>query len=114
MRILIVEDDRELNGLISLYLKKQYTTDSVYSKEDAISYIDSYLYDIVLLDRDLDGEDVGLTLIDAIKSKRIETGVLVISSFGCTDDKIEGSTAERTITWTSLSKWRSWPRVSMP
>jgi two-component system OmpR family response regulator len=90
VRILIVEDDRELNGLISLYLKKEYTIDSVYTKEDAISYIDSYIYDIILLDRDLEGEDVGLSLIDMIKSKRIETGVLVISSFGCTDDKIEG------------------------
>ena len=90
MRILIVEDDRDLNGLISLYLKKEYTTDSVYTKEDALSYIDAYSYDIVLLDRDLDGADVGLSLIDPIKSKRIETGILVISSFGCTDDKIEG------------------------
>ena len=31
-----------------------------------------------------------MSLIDPIKSKRIETGILVISSFGCTDDKIEG------------------------
>jgi two-component system OmpR family response regulator len=90
LRILIIEDNRELNDLIAFFLKKSHTVDSVYEKNDALAYIEAYHYDIVLLDRDLQGEDVGLSLIGPIKAKRFETGVLVISSFGCTDDKIEG------------------------
>ena len=87
---MIVEDDRALNDLIARYLDESVHADSVYTPEEALDYLRSYHYDVVLLDRDLNGEDVGLSLIDAIKSKRTDTGVLVVSSFGTTDDKILG------------------------
>lgn len=90
MRILIVEDDPDLQELLQSILSLRYPTDSVNTLDSAYEYLDTYSYDIVLLDRNLMGEDAGLNLISPVKIKNPKCGILVMSAYGSVIDKIEG------------------------
>ena len=51
MRILIVEDEKDLNRLISKRLTKEgYAVDSCYDGEDALHYIEMGEFDAIILD----------------------------------------------------------------
>ena len=92
MRILLVEDDKNLSDAIAEHLQKEgYLTDCCYDGETALSYAlhTEYAYDIVLLDRMLPILD-GLTVVKAMRQKQIFTPVLIITAMGELDDKIEG------------------------
>ena len=90
MRILLLEDDTRLNALVTRYLKNSFNVDNVLSVDEAVPYINSYEYDVVLLDRDIDGVDIGLSLIEKIKTKNPDTGIIIISSYGDSVEKIKG------------------------
>jgi len=90
MRILMLEDDKALSELVGAYLAKEFRIDCVFDTDEAKAYIDRYDYDVVLLDRNINGVDIGLELVDKIKSKNPSTGVIVISAYGTVSDKIEG------------------------
>jgi DNA-binding response OmpR family regulator len=90
MRILLVEDNLELAKLLKAYLSAYYVIDTVSEFLMASDYIDQFRYDIVLLDRNLNGEDVGMELISKIKSKALTTGIIVISAYDSFTDKIIG------------------------
>lgn len=92
MRILLVEDDRNLSATLAEQLQKEgFITDCCYDGEMALSYTlnPEYVYDIVLLDRMLPIID-GLTVLKAMRQKHIFTPVLIITGLGELDDKIEG------------------------
>lgn len=92
MRILFVEDDKQLSAVVSEQLQKEgYITDCCYDGEMALSYAlnSEYSYDIVLLDRMLPIID-GLTVLKAMRQKHIFTPVLIITGLGELDDKIDG------------------------
>lgn len=92
MRILLVEDDRNLSATLAEQLQKEgFITDCCYDGEMALSYVQNqeYVYDIVLLDRMLPILD-GLTVLKAMRQKHIFTPVLIITGLGELDDKIEG------------------------
>jgi len=90
MRILIVEDDPELRELLESILSVQYPTDAVGDLDNAHDYLYSYRYDVILLDRNLMGSDIGLTLIAPVKEKNPMCGILVMSAYANVVDKIEG------------------------
>lgn len=90
MRILIVEDDPDLQELLQSILVMQYPSDSVNTLVSAHEYLDAYSYDIILLDRNLMGEDTGLNLIAPAKMKNPKCAILVMSAYGSVVDKIEG------------------------
>ena len=90
MRILMLEDDRELCALVGAFLSAHYNIDLVHKLSEAQDYLEQFHYDVVILDRDIDGEDVGMELIDKIKSKNAQTGIIVISAYDTISDKIEG------------------------
>ena len=51
MRILIAEDERDLNALLRKRLKEaDYSVDSCYDGEEALDYLDGAEYDAVVLD----------------------------------------------------------------
>ncbi|MBQ9832643.1 MAG: response regulator, partial [Clostridia bacterium] len=51
MRVLVVEDERSLNELITKRLKlERYVVDSCYDGTDALSYIECAEYDAIVLD----------------------------------------------------------------
>lgn len=86
----MLEDDKALGELVGAYLSKEFRVDLVRDIEEAKAYIDRYDYDVALLDRNIDGVDLGLGLVDKIKSKNPSTGVIVISAYGTVSDKIDG------------------------
>jgi len=90
MRILYLEDDKRLSSLVSRFLSEKFILDSVHALNEAQGYIESVLYDIVLLDRNIDGEDVGMNLIQDIRKYNANTGIIVLSAYGSIDDKVDG------------------------
>jgi len=90
MRILMLEDDPMLSKLVSQYLSEYFCIDAVCDIKDAKEYLCQFNYDVVLLDRNIYGYDIGLNLISDIKNKNQSTGIIVISAYDNISDKIEG------------------------
>ncbi|MBU0721687.1 response regulator transcription factor [bacterium] len=90
MRLLMLEDDPILARLVGSYLRAHFRLDIVNNIDEARECIAQYNYDVVLLDRNLHGDDIGLEVIGDIKSKNPATGIIVISAYDSITDKIEG------------------------
>lgn len=90
MKILIVEDERELSGNMVKYLSSEdYLCEQAFDYATAVEKVELYQYDCILLDLNLPGGD-GLRLLEIIKNRNIESGIIIISARGSLDDKIEG------------------------
>lgn len=90
MRILMLEDDPILSKLVSVYLSAHFRVDLVNDMREAREYISQFHYDVILLDRNIHGDDIGMNLIKDIKIKNSSTGIIVISAYDSISDKIEG------------------------
>lgn len=90
MKILIIEDEPDLLESLCAYLGKGgLLCEKSSSMREALDKLSNFKYDIVLLDIMLpDGN--GLDILDFIKQKEPETGVLIISAKNALDDKISG------------------------
>ncbi len=90
MKILIVEDEKELSKSIATYLKEMnYICEVAMDFDSAMTKIELYDYDCILLDITLpDGS--GLDIIKWLKTKNKMEGVLIISAKNSVDDRIEG------------------------
>lgn len=90
MKILIVEDEKELSKSIVTYLKEiDYICEVATDFDTAMTKIEIYEYDCILLDISLpDGS--GLDILKYLKSKNKLEGVLIISAKNSVDDRIEG------------------------
>lgn len=90
MKILIIEDERELSNNIVTYLSSDnYLCEQAFNFQEAINKIVLYSYDCILLDLNLPGGD-GLKILDEIKKRNIESGIIIISARDSLDDKITG------------------------
>ena len=90
MKILIIEDERELSQNIADYLSlDNYFCEQAYNFNTAMEQISLYCYDCILLDLNLPGGD-GLKILEEIKKHNIESGVIIISARDSLEDKIEG------------------------
>mgnify|MGYP002630844342 CR=1 FL=1 len=90
MRVLLLEDDLILAKLVGAFLLEYFRVDIVHDLQNAKEHIDMLNYDVALIDRNINGADVGLELISAIKTKNPSTGVIVISAYDSISDKIKG------------------------
>lgn len=90
MKILIVEDEPSLRELIQRTLRKErYVTEEADCYEVALSKIEIYDYDCVLLDIMLpDGN--GLKLLERLKEMRKRENVIIISAKDSLEDKVLG------------------------
>jgi DNA-binding response OmpR family regulator len=90
MKILLIEDEKELSRSIAEYLQKEnYLCEAVFSHEHAVEKINLYEYDCIIVDINLpDGS--GLNLIRALKVNKSETGIIIISARNSLDDKVTG------------------------
>ena len=90
MKILLVEDEIEMQKSIKQYLGLEKNIVEVASDFDAAyEKIQLYDYDCVLLDITLPNGN-GLDLIKTIKSTKPKTGIIIISAKNSFDDKIDG------------------------
>lgn len=90
MKILVVEDEPDLNRIIVKHLQAEgYLVDSCFNGNDAVYYITEENYDAVLLDAMLPGKD-GFEVLKDIRSKRIETPVMFLTARDQTEDIVAG------------------------
>ncbi len=90
MRILIVEDEKNLNDIIVKKLKlEKYGVDSCFDGKEALDYIFSTDYDAVILDIMLPKLD-GFEVLKKIRSQEIKTPVLLLTARDGIDDRVKG------------------------
>ena len=90
MKILIVEDNRELSDIMHKALvAERYTVEVAYNYHSASQKIADYEYDCILLDVMLpDGS--GLELLSELKAAGKRESVIIISARDSLDDKVMG------------------------
>ena len=90
MKILIVEDEKELSVSIATYLKgEDYVCETASDFNKAVEKIECYDYDCILLDITIPGGS-GLNILKQLKANNKMDGVLIISARNSLDDKVNG------------------------
>ena len=90
MRILVVEDERDLNLLLQKVLKKAgYTVDGCYDGEEAQLHLLGAEYDAILLDVMMPKKD-GYTLIRELREQGVDTPVLFLTARDSVGDRVKG------------------------
>ena len=90
MKILIIEDERQLSDSIASYLHDEnYLCEQAFTYDEAMSKVGLYEYDCILLDLMLPGGD-GLDILRQIRGQRNPAGVIIISAKDSLTDKVTG------------------------
>ncbi len=90
MKVLLIEDEKELSASIETYLKQEnYLCETALTYNQAEEKINLYQYDCIIVDISLpDGN--GLDIIRELKENQSETGIIIISAKNSLDDKLSG------------------------
>ncbi len=90
MRILLAEDEKDMNRVITRRLTWEgYTVDSCFDGEEALDYLDCAEYDAAVLDVMMPKVD-GFQVVDALRKKGDTTPVLFLTARDSLEDKVEG------------------------
>mgnify|MGYP002516651855 CR=1 FL=1 len=90
MKILIIEDEKELSDSIVTYLSSEkYFCEQAFNFADAKMKVCVYDYDCVVLDLMLPGGN-GLDIQREIRNRKNPVGVIIVSAKGSLDDKVKG------------------------
>ena len=90
MRVLIIEDDREVSSYVRQGLAQAgWNVDVADDGKDGLLLATTESYDALVVDRMLPGVD-GLTLIRTLRASDNETPVLILSALGEVDDRVKG------------------------
>jgi DNA-binding response OmpR family regulator len=90
MKILVVEDERDLSEvLIALLKQNKYDADAVYDGISGEEYAMCEVYDLILLDIMLPGKD-GIEVLRSLRRQGNSTPVLLLTAKSEVEDKILG------------------------
>lgn len=90
MKILIIEDERNLSDSIVAFLSSEkYLCEQAFTFDEAKVKVNLYEYDCIVLDLMLPGGN-GLDILRDIHRRRMSTGVIIVSAKDSLDDKITG------------------------
>ncbi|MCI9377572.1 MAG: response regulator transcription factor [Eubacterium sp.] len=90
MRILLVEDDKNLLETLSFQLTHAgFIVDTCENGEDALYYITENIHDLILLDRMLPIID-GITVLQKLRASGNQIPVILLTALGELSDKITG------------------------
>ena len=90
MRILVAEDERDLNGIITTCLEREhYSVDSCYVGREALDYLECAEYDAVILDIMMPVTD-GLSVLKEMRQKNNSTPVLLLTAKDSIEDRVTG------------------------
>lgn len=90
MRILLAEDERELNNaLVTLLKRNNYTVDAVFDGEEASDYLYTGVYDVVILDIMMPKKD-GLEVLRDLRRSGNKVPVLLLTAKAEIDDRVVG------------------------
>lgn len=90
MKILVVEDERDLNRIITKHLKKNnYSVDSCFDGQEALDFISYSEYDLIITDIMMPNVD-GYEFIDKLRANKNDTPVIMLTAKDTLEDKIMG------------------------
>jgi len=90
MKILVVEDEKDLNRVITKHLKKNnYSVDSCFDGEQALDYVLYGEYDLIITDIMMPKID-GYGFIKQLRNDKNSTPVIMLTAKDSLDDKILG------------------------
>ncbi len=90
MRILIAEDERPLaRALVKIFEKNNYSADAVYNGEEALSYLVTDNYDVLVLDIMMPVMD-GITALKKLRAEGNQIPVLLLTAKSEVDDRVLG------------------------
>jgi len=90
MRLLLVEDDQKIAALIVKGFKQAgFAIDLARNAEDALNMAVNVKYDAGVVDIMLPGRD-GLSFIDELRKKKIQTPLIILSAKKSVHDRIKG------------------------
>ena len=93
MRILVADDERDLNAVISRRLAlENFSVDSCYDGEEAVDYLSFAEYDCVVLDIMMPKLS-GLQVLEWIRSRKKNTPVLLLTAKDAVNDRVTGLNA---------------------
>ena len=90
MRILVIEDDKDVASFIrSGLVQAGCNVDNAANGKDGLFLATTEKYDALVIDRMLPGVD-GLTVIRTLRASANTTPVLILSALGEVDDRVKG------------------------
>ncbi len=90
MRVLVVEDERRLAGIIKRGLQEEgYAVDNAYDGEEAQYMAENTRYDAMVLDIMLPRKD-GVSVCRDLRAKNVTTPILMLTAKDTLDDRIKG------------------------
>ncbi|HUW80934.1 MAG TPA: response regulator, partial [Acidocella sp.] len=91
MRILVVEDDKEVAGFIVKGMREAgHTVEHADNGRDGLFLAASENFDAIILDRMLPGGIDGLRLLETLRAQDNATPVVFLSALGQVDDRVKG------------------------
>lgn len=90
MRLLLAEDEPDLNrAIVTVLQHNQYSVDSVFDGSEALDYLETGIYDGVILDIMMPKTD-GITVLKKIREKGNSVPVMLLTAKSEIDDRVEG------------------------
>lgn len=90
MRILVAEDERDMNRLIVKTLQKAgYSVDGCYDGEEALLHLLGAEYDAMVLDVMMPKKD-GYALVEELRAKGVDTPILFLTARDSVADRVKG------------------------
>ena len=90
MKLLLVEDNPQLNKALTTLLKRNsYLVDSAFDGDEALMCLKEYQYDVIILDIMLPKID-GLEVLRRARKNNIQTPIILLTARSTIEDKITG------------------------
>jgi DNA-binding response OmpR family regulator len=90
MKVLVIEDDRVIAGIIRSHLEDaRYEVEIAYDGETGLQQALNGSYGLVILDLMLPGRD-GLSICEALRRRRNPVPILVLTARDAVDDRVRG------------------------
>ncbi len=90
MKILVVEDERDLNRIITKHLKRNnYSVDSCFDGGEALDFVSYSDYDLIITDIMMPNVD-GYEFIKRLRESKNNTPVIMLTAKDTLEDKIVG------------------------
>jgi two-component system response regulator AtoC len=88
-KILVIDDEESMRHMLTLILKREgYEVQAVEKGGEALQLVDSESFDFILSDVVMPEMD-GLTLLHALKQKKVEATLIMMSAYGNLDTAVE-------------------------
>lgn len=90
MRVLLIEDDKELSDYVAKGLREQgHIVEASYDGKDGLFLATTEKFDLLVVDRMLPKLD-GLTIVKTLRGANSKVPVLILSALGEVDDRVIG------------------------